>query len=140
MIKFLKEKTSTKFKIIYTKILFVILLLMYFAFENIVSFWFHFSYLLFLVFWFALSLFFKNERSVVYDEKLKMIMKKFDALSLVLIVSLIIFRFFIVENILTDFWVVNIALATYAISIWFFVWKFYFAFKKAFKFKKKYSL
>lgn len=137
MFNFILNKTSTKFKIIYLKIIFITIALSFFSLENILKLWFNISFILFIFIGIFISLIFINENSIIYDKKRNKIIKKTDIISISIIISIIFFRLVIIENLLINFWILNIELAIYLISLWFFLWKIFFAIKKIFLLKNK---
>ena len=135
MKKFLKHSTTRKIKIMLFMFLIVSIILSGRIIYDFISYKIPFYYVFFILIWFSLSLFFKNDKTMFWDDNLQKVIKKTEITTFFVILWIVIFRKIIVLGFAEKFnleFTVDIALI---IMLWYFMGRLYFMwgnFKKIF--------
>ena len=127
---FLKHKTSKKIKIMLTVFLLVNIILLWFIVNDFLTLNIPFYYIFFAFIWLALSLIFRKDKTIKWDKKLEKVVKNTEISTIIIIVSIITIRKFLLPDILNFYWIEHITTITLIITLWFFSWKLYFMWDK----------
>ena len=127
---FLKHKTSKKIKIMLTMFLLVSVVLFWIIFNDFVKLNIPWYYIFFVFIGLALSLVFRKDKTIKWDKKTEKVVKNTEISTVIIIVSIITIRKFLLPDILSFYWIEYITTITLIITFWFFSGKLYFMWDK----------
>ncbi len=127
---FLKNKTTKKIKIMLTAFLLVSIILTWIIIQDFLQLNISFYYIFFIFVWLALSLVFRKDKTVKWDEKLEKVVKTTEITTVLIIISIITLRKFLLPDLFEYWQLENITTITLIITLWFFLWKLYFMWDK----------
>ena len=130
MKSFLKNKTAKKIKVMLTVFIFVSIILSWILINDFINNGLPFFYIFFIIPGILLSFVFKKDKTIVWDKKLKKVVKKTEITTILIIISIITIRNFIFPEIFKEFNIIFITDATLFITLWFFIGKLYFMWDK----------
>lgn len=126
MRNFLINKTARKIKIILTIFSIVNIILIWILIFDFMKDELPLFYIFFTLIWFILSLFFRKDKSIKWNEETWKVIKKTEIVTIIVIIWIILFRNFVIPVIFKEFNILFIWDATLFITLWFFIWKLYF--------------
>ena len=127
---FLKHKTSRKIKIMLTVFLIVNIILLWLIINDFLNLAIPFYYIFFIFIWILLSLVFRKDKTIKWDKKLEKVIKKTEISTVIIILSIIAIRKFLLPDILEYYHINHIWTITLIITFWFFSGKLYFMWDK----------
>ena len=130
MKNFLKNKTTKKIKI-----MLAIFVLASFVLSNILVYDFinngiPIFYIFFLIPGFLLSLVFRKDKTIIWDEELEKVVKKTEITTFIIIGSIILIRNIFIPELFREFNIIFITDATLFVTLWFILGKLYFMWDK----------
>lgn len=126
MRNFLINKTARKIKIILTIFSIVNIILIWILIFDFMKDELPLFYIFFTLIWFILSLFFRKDKSIKWNEETWKVIKETEIVTIIVIIWIILFRNFVIPVIFKEFNILFIWDATLFITLWFFIWKLYF--------------
>ncbi len=127
---FLKHKASRKIKIMLTVFLIVNIILFWLIINDFLALKIPFYYIFFIFIWIWMSLFFRKDKTIKWDKKLEKVVKNTEISTIIIILSIIAIRKFLLPDILSFYHIDHIWTITLIITLWFFSGKLYFMWDK----------
>ena len=87
-------------------------------------------YGLFVFLWLAISLIFRKDKTIKWDKKTEKVVKNTEIMTIILIVSIVLIRKFLLPDIFEYLHLAHISTITLIITLWFFSGKLYFMWDK----------
>jgi len=127
---FFKHKTTKKIKIMMWAFLIVNLVLAFLIIQDFMKLNIPVYYIFFILLWLAISLVFRKDKTVKWDKKLEKVVKTTEITTVLIIVSIVTIRKFLLPD-LFEYWNLEyITTITLIITLWFFSGKLYFMWDK----------
>jgi len=127
---FLKYKTTKKIKIMMWAFLIINLVLVFLIVSDFINYDISIYYILFILLWFTISLVFRKDKTIKWDNEIKKVVKTTEITTVFIIINIIILRKFLLPD-LFEYWELeNITTITLIITLWFFLGKLYFMWDK----------
>ena len=101
---FIKHKTSRKIKIMLTVFLAVNIILLWFIVNDFLTLSVPFYYIFFVFIWLVISLVFRKDKTIKWDEEIQKVVKNTEITIIILIVSIILIRKFVLPDIFEYYW------------------------------------
>ena len=127
---FLRHKTTKKIKIMLTAFLLVSIILTWIIIQDFINYNISVYYIFFIFVWLAISLVFRKDKTVKWDEKLEKVVKTTEITTILIIISIITLRKFLLPDLFEYWQLENITTITLIITLWFFLGKLYFMWDK----------
>jgi uncharacterized membrane protein len=127
---FIKYKITKKIKIMLTAFLVVSIVLLYMIIKDFLNYNIPLYYIFFILIWFAISLVFRKDKTIKWDEKTEKVVKNTEITTVLIILFIISIRKFLLPSIFEELHLQHITTITLLITLWFFSGKLYFMWDK----------
>jgi hypothetical protein len=127
---FLKHKLPKKLKIMLVVFSTISIVLFWMIINDFITYNIPLYYIFFIFLWFIISLAFRKDKTIKWDEKTEKVVKTMEITTFLIIWVIILLRKFLLPSIFEILHLQFITTITLIITFWFFVWKLYFMWDK----------
>ncbi len=127
---FIKHKITRKLKIMMFIFLIVNLVLLWLLIEDFLKYSISIYYIFFILIGILMSSVFRKDRTIKWDNNLQKVIKNTEITTIILIVSIVLIRKFLLPSVFEELHLGHITVITLLITFWFFSGKLYFMWDK----------